>query len=146
MDWVEYKEAKRCRGLDQDFDPVEEPVSEEKSWYDWKSMLERIGVTVTEANSYYDFIEPMKEELVEAEEIEEPVNEVEKQNYYNRNGIEVKNVIRDIYRFFGSDLSSWESACIYNIMKYLMRYKYKGNSEEDLDKLIVNVNWLKKEI
>ena len=84
MDWAEYEEAKRCRGLDQDLDPVEEPVSE-----------------------------------------------VEKQNYYNRNGIEAKDIIRAIYQYYGSDL---------------MRYKYKGNAKKDLDKSIVNVIWLKKEI
>lgn len=135
MDWAEYEEAKRCRSLDQDLDSDEkltrrywvkkiEEDKEEKNWEGWMKMLENIGVDVKE----------------------EPVSEVEKQNYYNRNGIEAKDIIRAIYQYYGSDLSSWEAACIYNIVKYLMRYKYKGNAKKDLDKLIVNVNWLKKEI
>ncbi len=69
---------------------------------------------------------------------------VEKQDYYYRNGIQVKDVINQVYQFFGEDLSSWEAACIYNILKYLMRYKYKENPKQDLDKLIVNIKWLKE--
>lgn len=71
---------------------------------------------------------------------------VENQSYYNRNGVEVKDVIQKVYQFFGDDLTGWESACIYNILKYLMRYKYKENPKDDLDKLMVNVKWLKKEL
>lgn len=71
---------------------------------------------------------------------------VKRQDYYYRNGIEVIDVINTVFKFFGSDLSSMESACIYNILKYLMRYKYKGNPEQDLRKVIVNIEWLIGEV
>ena len=74
------------------------------------------------------------------------LSKVKKQNYYNRNGVEVITIIRKIYDFFGSDLNSFEAACIYNILKYLMRYKYKDNPKQDLKKINVIVNWLKDEI
>lgn len=69
-------------------------------------------------------------------------SKVEKQSYYYRNDVEVKDVIKTIYKFYGSDLSSFEASCIYNIMKYLMRYKYKEKPKQDLKKLKVNVDWL----
>lgn len=76
---------------------------------------------------------------------DDPLSEVEQQDYYYRNGIHVKDVIDQVYQFFGDDLTSWEAAGIYNIMKYLMRYKYKENPQKDLDKIAVNVEWLKSE-
>lgn len=73
-------------------------------------------------------------------------NNVQKQNYYYRNGIEVKDIIRDVLDFFGSDLTGYEASCVYNVLKYLMRYKFKGNPEQDLNKAIIELEWLKDEI
>ena len=169
MTWAEYEEAKRCRDLDHDINHDEEikeiiegknilldraeKLYEAEKLYD-KEKEEEEFKTLDDLNNWNryskDFAEEIQIEKLIREKLErrneEPVNEVEKQNYYNRNGIEAKDIISAIYQFYGSDLSSWESACIYNIIKYLMRYKYKENPEKDLDKLVVNVNWLKKEI
>ena len=106
MDWKEYNEARRCRGL------LDDPFH----------------------------IKALDKKLKEMEN-----SEVKKQSYYYRNGIEVKDIIKQIYQFFGDDLTSWESACIYNIVKYLLRAKYKDNAQKDLDKTIVNLEWLKEE-
>ena len=74
------------------------------------------------------------------------MDNIQKQNYYYRNGVEVKDVIREVLNFFGDDLTGYEASCVYNILKYLMRYKFKDNPKQDLDKAIVEIEWLKEEL
>lgn len=58
-----------------------------------------------------------------------------KNDYYNRNGVQVMEILNSIYQFFGDDLNAKEGFYIGNIIKYLMRYKFKGDPNRDLDKL-----------
>ena len=74
------------------------------------------------------------------------MNKVEHQFYYKRNGIEAKDVIRLVLEFLGDGVTNYEAACVYNVMKYLMRYKFKDNPKQDLDKAIVEIKWLKEEL
>ena len=74
------------------------------------------------------------------------MNKVEHQSYYKRNGIEAKDVIRLVLEFLGDGITNYEAACVYNVLKYLMRYKFKGNPEQDLNKAIIELEWLKDEI
>lgn len=65
--------------------------------------------------------------------------------YYKRHGIEVKDVLDQIYTFFDNDITPKEGAYIFNIVKYLMRYKFKDDPISDLEKLETYLEWLKEE-
>lgn len=66
-----------------------------------------------------------------------------KPSHYYRNGVEVREILELIFKFFGDDVTAEEGGVIFNIVKYLMRYKFKGNPIKDLDKLSVYLDWLK---
>ena len=63
-------------------------------------------------------------------------------NHYKPNDIEAYDIINTVFTYFGSDLTNIEAFYIGNILKYLLRYKYKGQKEDDLKKLIEYVNKL----
>lgn len=69
--------------------------------------------------------------------------EEERNDYYKRNGVEVKEILSLIYRFFGDDLNAQEGFYLGNVIKYLMRFKFKGNPEQDLNKLEEYLSWLR---
>lgn len=50
-------------------------------------------------------------------------------DHYNQGGIECFDVIK---AFYGDD--AFEGFCAGNVLKYTMRYKYKGNPKQDLEK------------
>ena len=58
-------------------------------------------------------------------------------DYYNRNGVEVYDILNLVYQFFGDDLNAKEGFYIGNIIKYLMRYKFKNDPVSDLRKIEV---------
>lgn len=66
-------------------------------------------------------------------------------NYYNRNGVEVYEILDLIYKFFGDDLNAKEGFYVGNIVKYLMRYKFKGDPSGDLEKLEEYLEYLRYE-
>lgn len=57
-------------------------------------------------------------------------------NYYKPHDTEAWDLIDQVLTYYGSDLTGGEPFYIGNIMKYLLRYKYKGKAEEDINKLI----------
>ena len=69
--------------------------------------------------------------------------EEETVNYYKPHGTEAWDVIDSVLSFYGADLKGAEPFYIGNILKYLLRYKYKGQAQSDLDKLIRYVEKLK---
>ena len=69
-----------------------------------------------------------------------------KMDYYERNDVKVFDIIDLTYKFFGDDINSKEAFYIGNIIKYLMRYKFKGDPNRDLDKLDDYLNLLNEEL
>ena len=70
----------------------------------------------------------------------------EKQSHYKRNNVEVRDVLNLIFKFFQDDLTSMEASCIFNIIKYVMRCKYKGDHAADIEKAKTYLDWLDEEI
>ena len=66
-------------------------------------------------------------------------------SYYNPNGIVAWDLIDTVLSFYGSDLSPSECFNIGNILKYLLRFKYKGQALSDLDKAIDYLKRVKRE-
>ena len=64
-------------------------------------------------------------------------------NHYKPHDIEAYDIINTVFAYFDSDLTSIEAFYIGNILKYLLRYKYKGQKEDDIDKLIAYAKKLK---
>ena len=64
-------------------------------------------------------------------------------NHYKPNDIEAYDIINTVFTYFGSDLTNTEAFYIGNILKYLLRYKYKGQKEDDIEKLIEYAKKLK---
>lgn len=58
-------------------------------------------------------------------------------HYYNQNGIEAWDIINQVLEFHEDNITNREAGLLYNIMKYLLRYPYKGQSESDLEKVKV---------
>ena len=52
------------------------------------------------------------------------------QHYISQNGLEVINVIEE----FTSDLKGLQAVCTANAIKYILRWPYKGNPKQDLQK------------
>lgn len=71
---------------------------------------------------------------------------IECMNYYHRNGIEVMDVIKMMNQFFGSAMSGVEHGYIFNVIKYLMRYKFKEDPVKDLNKAKVYIDYLIEEV
>ena len=61
-------------------------------------------------------------------------------NYYKPHDIEAWDVIEKVLSFYGSDLTGAECFYIGNILKYLLRFKYKGQAQSDLEKVKVYVD------
>lgn len=64
-----------------------------------------------------------------------PKEQVIHPDHYNKSGIECFDVIK---AFFGFD--AFEGFCIGNVLKYIMRYKHKGNPMQDLQKASFYLN------
>lgn len=56
-------------------------------------------------------------------------------DHYNQGGIECFDVIK---AFHGQD--AFEGFCAGNVLKYVMRYKHKGQPQKDLEKARVYLN------
>lgn len=52
------------------------------------------------------------------------------QHYISQNGLEVIDVIEE----FTSDLKGLQAVCTANAIKYILRWPYKGNPKQDLQK------------
>lgn len=63
-------------------------------------------------------------------------------NYYKPHDIEAWDLIDQVLSYYGSDLTNVECFYIGNILKYLLRFKYKDQKKEDLKKLIKYVEKL----
>lgn len=59
-------------------------------------------------------------------------NEISKPEHYNHGNYEVLDIIKD--QLVGMPISPWEGYLLGNIIKYLLRFPYKGKSEQDLGK------------
>lgn len=64
-------------------------------------------------------------------------------NYYHHNGKEAWDIIDQVQNHLEDGADNVEAGYIFNIMKYLLRYPYKGNSEEDLNKAKTYIDRLK---
>lgn len=92
--------------------------------------------------------ERLKETLSDCIEIlETKIDETEKNDhYYNQNGIEAWDIIKQVMKFHEGNITNNEAGIVYNIMKYLLRFPYKGQRNDDLDKVCVYVGELKETI
>lgn len=59
-------------------------------------------------------------------------NEISKPEHYNHGNYEVLDIIKD--QLVVMPISPWEGYLLGNIIKYLLRFPYKGKSEQDLGK------------
>ena len=74
------------------------------------------------------------------------MNKVKHQSYYKRNGIEASGIIRLVLEFLGDGITGYEAFCVANVLKYVLRYKFKGKPKEDLDKARTYLEFLKEEL
>lgn len=84
--------------------------------------------TTGQHQDYFDFIA-----MVEKGDV---IHLYDRSDYYNPHGIEAWEVIEKALAFYGGDLNSSEAFYIGNILKYVLRYPYKGQKESDLEKAI----------
>lgn len=75
--------------------------------------------------------------------LESKMNDTDNNHYYNQNGIEAWDIINQVMEFHEGNISNKEAGILYNIMKYLLRFPYKGQREDDLNKVIVYVKELR---
>lgn len=57
-------------------------------------------------------------------------------NYYFHNGLAAWDIIDTIQEYHSDGIDNTEAGYLFCIMKYLLRYPYKGDSEGDLKKSI----------
>lgn len=60
----------------------------------------------------------------------------EQKNYYFHNGLAAWDIIDTIQEYHSDGIDNTEAGYLFCIMKYLLRYPYKGDSEGDLEKSI----------
>ena len=70
-------------------------------------------------------------------------SDIKDQDYYTRNGLKAKDIINDLLTFL--DLDSYESWIVGNALKYICRYPFKGNWNQDISKAQEYLEWLKIE-
>lgn len=58
----------------------------------------------------------------------------EQKNYYFHNGLAAWDIIDTIQAYHNDGIDNTEAGYLFCIMKYLLRYPYKGNSSGDLEK------------
>lgn len=58
----------------------------------------------------------------------------EQRNYYFHNGLAAWDIIDTIQAYHNDGIDNTEAGYLFCIMKYLLRYPYKGNSSGDLEK------------
>lgn len=66
-------------------------------------------------------------------------------SYYYHNGVMAWDLIDEILDYHEGNLTNREAGILYNIMKYLLRFPYKGQRESDLNKAIEYIEQLKNE-
>ena len=59
----------------------------------------------------------------------------EKTDYYTHNNIEAMEIIETVMKYFGNDIDGMEAFMIGNILKYLLRFKYKDSVKSNMDKI-----------
>lgn len=65
-----------------------------------------------------------------------------KDQHYFRNGKVAWEIIEDVLDFHEGGISNKQAGILYNIMKYVLRYPYKGNPADDLRKVKVYIDRL----
>lgn len=92
-----------------------------------------------------DFHDELMESIDNCIEILESKLDDKKDNdhYYNQNGIEAWDIIDQVMEFHEGNISNKEAGILYNMMKYLLRFPYKGQWNSDLDKICVYAQELK---
>lgn len=55
-------------------------------------------------------------------------------DYYTHNSKEAWDIIQEIQEFHNDGIDNVEAGLLFNVMKYLLRYPYKGYAIEDLEK------------
>lgn len=108
-----------------------------------------------EQNKYYNVychcdgenINPLTENNMEVTVIDlsENTPEGKENSYYYHNGVMAWNLIDEILDYHEGNLTNREAGILYNILKYLLRFPYKGQRESDLDKAIEYIEQLKNE-
>lgn len=66
-------------------------------------------------------------------------------NYYKPHDIEAWDLIEYAMKYYRSDIDGSEAFYIGNILKYLLRFKYKGQRNSDLNKIQMYCERLKDE-
>lgn len=66
-------------------------------------------------------------------------------SYYKPHDVSAWDLIESVLEYYGNDLSPSECFDIGNILKYLLRFKYKGQALSDLDKAIDYLKRVKRE-
>ena len=72
-------------------------------------------------------------------------SKIDNDHYYNQNGIEAWDIIKQVMDFHEGKISNNEAGILYNMMKYLLRFPYKGQFNSDLDKICVYAQELKRD-
>lgn len=72
-------------------------------------------------------------------------NQKSKYNYYFHNGIWARNIIEQVMDYYDSLIPAKDIGYIWQILKYLLRFPFKGNRNSDLDKIIEYIKMLKED-
>lgn len=57
-----------------------------------------------------------------------------KESYYYHNGVMAWDIIDQIMDYHEDGLTNKEAGALYNVLKYLLRFPYKGQRDSDLNK------------
>lgn len=71
---------------------------------------------------------------------------LDKRSHYNRNGVEAKEVIRMVSDHQEGAVTPYQGFCIGNVVKYVMRFPFKGEPVENLKKAKVYLDYLIQDI
>lgn len=77
----------------------------------------------------------------DAKEDTDVKSDIKDQDYYTRNGFKAKDIIKDLLTYL--DLDAYHSWVVGNALKYICRYPFKGNWNQDLSKAQEYLEWLK---
>lgn len=69
--------------------------------------------------------------------------EKELDHYYNQHDTEAWDIIGQVLDFHEGTISNREAGYMYCIMKYLLRFPYKGEHDTDLEKAKTYIDQLK---
>lgn len=86
----------------------------------------------------------LTQDYIDFDTLEEDDDTIYLNNYYTHNKIQAWDIIDHAMEYFNKDIPAREIGYIWNALKYILRFPFKGNRNQDIDKAIHYLKRLKK--